>query len=186
MQEELEIQSIFPTYIYEDYAQFIDEHDLNIRKTPTLLTQQSDVIQDEEFKFITDNFINLMQNFTNVQYEQNVVGTVESVEYVNIIKDRLEIFFKIFCKYKGALNGEVDEAFYSSYAFIFGAEQYQIDNNINLSRASYNYYKDSNIPELLNCSDIMNDIEVKVISQLQLYPDHATLNDVSVPNYTLF
>lgn len=121
-----------------------------------------------------------MQSFTNVQHEPNVMRTSQKVDYVNIIKDRMEIFFKIFFKYKGALNEEVDEALYKSYALIFGAEQYQIDNNINLSRSSYNYYKDSNISQLLICINIMNDIEVKVIAQLELYPEHATLNDVSV------
>lgn len=153
---------------------------LKIRKSSTLLSHKNDVIKNEEFKFITDNFSFLMQNYTNIQYESNKMGTSESVDYDSIMKDRMDIFSKIFYKHRGSLNEDIDQTVYNSYSFIFGAEHKRIDNSFSCLTTSYNYYKDSNVSELLTCTDIMNEIEVKVVSQLQLYPDHATLNDVSV------
>lgn len=170
---------MFPTYIDEDYAEFLDESNSKIRKLSTSVTKNTDVIAEKEFKFITDNFIHLMQNFTKVYYEPNIVETTETIDPVSIMKDRLKIFSKIFLKYKNSLTEDIDGAVYNTCALIFGEERNQI-NNFNVLRTSYDYYKDSNIPEILTCTEILDAIEVKVKSQLQLYPDHATLLDVSI------
>ncbi|KAL5289670.1 hypothetical protein ACFFRR_009616 [Megaselia abdita] len=183
MLEDIEIQQYFPTNIIaEDYAEFLEGNYLSMyskkTKETALLAQQPSLLMDAECKFITDNFIFLMQHLSDFNTADNIVVTAQS-DHVNIMKSRLEIFSNIFFKYKNNLNEDIDEAVYNTFALIFGAQHQQIDNSFKLSSPSYNYYKHSNIPELLTCTDILKEIELKVTSQLQLYPDHATLNDIN-------
>lgn len=44
---------------------------------------------------------------------------------------------------------------------------------------NYNFYKDSNITEALACVDVLNRLEKRVNIELDQWPDHAVLNDVS-------
>lgn len=46
-------------------------------------------------------------------------------------------------------------------------------------RKSYNFYKDANIAEVLHCTEVLNRIELRVNAELENFPDHAGLLDVS-------
>lgn len=47
------------------------------------------------------------------------------------------------------------------------------------SNPSYNFYKDSNISEILNCAIVLEQLEKRCIIELEQWPDHAILLDVS-------
>lgn len=181
MQEEFDIHENFPTYVQEDYGEFMEESVSKIlpanKKESNKMGEHSSIIKDTEYKFITDTFIHLMLNFTNVYYKQNIVKCNESIDYVTLIKERTSIFSKIYMKFKSSLNEEIDEAAYNSLVLLFGTEVANFNKDSLM--VSYNYYKDPNTNELQSCTDILNAIESKVITELELYPDHATLNDVS-------
>lgn len=46
------------------------------------------------------------------------------------------------------------------------------------SNVKYNFYKDSNIAEVITCSEVLKKIEVRANAELALYPEHAGLLDV--------
>lgn len=44
---------------------------------------------------------------------------------------------------------------------------------------TYDFYKDSNVQEVVACLDVLQEIRGRVQKELQQWPDHAVLNDVS-------
>lgn len=53
------------------------------------------------------------------------------------------------------------------------------------SNRSYNFYKDSNITEAIACVDVMKKLEQRVQVELEQWPEHAVLNDVSLLQVSL-
>lgn len=45
--------------------------------------------------------------------------------------------------------------------------------------SDYNFYKDSNISEAIRCVEVMKKLEERVNKELEQWPEHAVLNDVS-------
>lgn len=43
----------------------------------------------------------------------------------------------------------------------------------------YDFYKDSNVPEILGSTEVLRKIEIRTNDELKLWPDHAVLVDVS-------
>lgn len=48
-----------------------------------------------------------------------------------------------------------------------------------LSNRDYNFYKDSNTSEAIKCVNIMDKLKDRVLIELEQWPEHAVLNDVS-------
>lgn len=44
--------------------------------------------------------------------------------------------------------------------------------------SSYNFYRDPNVPEIVQTTDLLKRIETRVLVEIQNWPDHAVLNDV--------
>lgn len=44
----------------------------------------------------------------------------------------------------------------------------------------YDFYKDSNIVEIVGSTDVLRKIEIRSNDELKLWPDHAVLIDVSL------
>lgn len=44
---------------------------------------------------------------------------------------------------------------------------------------TYDFYKDSNVQDVVACLDVLQEIRGRVQKELQQWPDHAVLNDVS-------
>lgn len=85
-------------------------------------------------------------------------------------------------KYKTSLNSSVDDAFYNGIGFLIGIVQdnYQLlelNDGVSVA-ASYNFYKDSNIPEIHKTTALLTKIETRVLVELEQWPDHAVLNDI--------
>lgn len=87
-------------------------------------------------------------------------------------------------KYRTTLNSSVDDAFYTGIGLVVGIiqENYQMLelNADSTVRASYNFYKDSNIPEIHQTTTLLDKIEKRTLVELEQWPDHAVLNDVRV------
>lgn len=85
-------------------------------------------------------------------------------------------------KYRSTLNSSVDDAFYNGIGFVVGIvqENYQMLelNADSTMRTSYNFYKDSNIPEIHQTTTLLDKIEKRTLVELEQWPDHAVLNDV--------
>lgn len=46
---------------------------------------------------------------------------------------------------------------------------------------TFDFYTDSNVQEALTCISVMEKLEKRVNVELEQWPDHAVLNDVSSP-----
>lgn len=96
---------------------------------------------------------------------------------------KLHVFYQLVQKYKTALSSSVDDAFYNGMTLLVGIVQsnyQQLDLNRDYSAmAPYNFYKDSNISEIHQIADLLKRLEARVLVELQQWPDHAVLNDVS-------
>lgn len=85
-------------------------------------------------------------------------------------------------KHKYSLSSTIDDTFYGGIGLLINTTQnkYRTQNQSNsVATKSYNFYKDSNIPEVYNTAGLLDRIEARVTNELQQWPDHAVLNDVS-------
>lgn len=79
------------------------------------------------------------------------------------------------------MSSEIDDTFYGGIGLLINATQnkYRTQSQTNSDRVKlYNFYKDSNIPEVYNTTGLLDRIEVRVLNELNQWPDHAVLNDV--------
>ncbi|XP_055839231.1 midasin [Episyrphus balteatus] len=181
-----EIEENFPTNVEEDFGEFIVDDSLEkvmkLSSNKKITNKSHLVIRDEDYGFLAQNFITLMEDFSKVYYYHPDIGTKNkpSLDFISPFKDRVKVFVKLFSKYKTALNEQMDKNIYNTFAFAIGLQQEML-NEVSFSNKNsqeYNFYKDSNIPEIISCTDVMDRIEKRVMDQLELYPEHASLIDI--------
>lgn len=94
----------------------------------------------------------------------------------------MNVFHQLMQKYQTTLNSSVDDAFYNGIGLVVGIiqEKYQMLelNADSTVRVSYNFYKDSNIPEIHQTTTLLDKIEKRALVELEQWPDHAVLIDV--------
>lgn len=97
-------------------------------------------------------------------------------------RNRMSVFHQLMAKYRSTLTSSVDDAFYNGIGLLVGIiqENYQMLelNADSTVRKSYNFYKDSNIPEIHQTSTLLDKIEKRTLVELEQWPDHAVLIDV--------
>lgn len=100
---------------------------------------------------------------------------------IESFKLKSNVFYQLVQKYNHSLSSHVDDSFYSSIGFIIGIIQdnLQSTNSKTENQANYDFYKDSNIPEVLPTIGLLNRLEQRVLDELQQWPDHPALKDVS-------
>lgn len=126
----------------------------------------------------------------NNEYEENTI---------EIYRRKLNVFHQLIAKYKTSLHGSIDKSIYNGIALTIGIAQTEIHQlqleGVYSSHKPYNFYKDPNIAEIHEITSLLDRIEKRVQTELQLWPDHAVLIDVSfndifqnfpVRNYPLF
>lgn len=95
----------------------------------------------------------------------------------------MNVAYQLIQKYKYSLSSTIDDAFYGGIGLMINAAQnkYRTQSQLNCDHKhkSYNFYKDSNIPEVYNTAELLDRIETRVSNELQQWPDHAVLSDVS-------
>ncbi|XP_061400556.1 midasin [Musca vetustissima] len=184
-----EIEEMFPTGLQEDFGEFVQEDTLekvmklDKKKTEKLKDLKSPIVKDEDYGFIATTFADILINYTQAYYHQrNKSTSTEKLDFVEYYKKRLAVFSRIYNSYKAAVNEIMDGQCYNSLCFSISLQQDLLNDTGNYKlpqkQHSYNFYKDSNISEILNCTDVLKAIEERVDKELELYPEHATLLDI--------
>ncbi|XP_040154882.1 midasin [Anopheles arabiensis] len=191
-----EISEMFPNYVDEDFAEFIQNDTLEqIIKAPARKEKPADTIGDEDYALICESFILLMAKHTrSYYYHPGVTSTNEgenvSMDFVKPFETKLEIFNQIAHKYEPTIGSEFDEIAYGALSLAVGLLQERYDDQMEVSQiehktkggtyhaTKYNFYTDANIPEVLQCVKVLQTVEARVQELLQEWPDHAVLNDI--------
>ncbi|KFB51623.1 hypothetical protein ZHAS_00019697 [Anopheles sinensis] len=200
-----EISEMFPNYVDEDFADFIQNDTLEqVIKAPERKDKSSttatDTIGDEDYKLICERFIELMARHSRSHYyhpEVNFnagssgVAVRTSMDFVGPFETKLSIFGQIVHKYEAAMGSEIDEVGYGAFSLAIGLlrERYGEDQlgegrieqrtkGASSAGGSYNFYNDPNIPEVLQCVEVLKKIEVRIRGLLEEWPDHAVLKDI--------
>lgn len=104
-------------------------------------------------------------------------------ELLDVFESKSHVFYQLVQKFRHSLSSTIDDAFYAGIGLLINATQnkYQTQSQAIVSDRvkSYNFYKDSNIPEVYNTTSLLDRIEARVQHELKEWPDHAVLNDVS-------
>lgn len=103
------------------------------------------------------------------------------VELLDAFESKSHVFHQLIQKYKHSLSSTIDDAFYGGIGLLINTTQnkYRTQSHTSADRIkSYNFYKDSNIPEVYNTTTLLDKIEARVQNELNQWPDHAVLIDV--------
>ncbi|XP_037949486.1 midasin [Teleopsis dalmanni] len=182
-----EIEEYFPTNVEEDFGEFMLEDTLEkvikLEKKQDLKTKSLQIIREDDYAFLGKYFISVMTYYTRIHYHKPNLKELNKInlEILTPFKQRLNVFVSLFTQYKNCLNDVLDDNAYNSFAFLIGLQQKMLRSsslNDEKSTRTYNFYKDSNLSEILTCTDVLSRIEVRVIEQLELYPEHASLIDI--------
>uniref|UniRef100_A0A182JR05 Midasin n=1 Tax=Anopheles christyi TaxID=43041 RepID=A0A182JR05_9DIPT len=191
-----EISEMFPNYVDEDFAEFIQNDTLEqIIKAPERKEKPADTIGDEDYALICESFILLMAKHTRSYYYHPGVTTSNngehmSMDFVKPFETKLEIFSQIAQKYEPTIGSEFDEISYGALSLAVGLLQERYDDQMEVSQiehktkggsyhaTKYNFYTDANIPEVLQCVKVLQIVEARVRQLLLEWPDHAVLNDI--------
>lgn len=100
---------------------------------------------------------------------------------IESFKLKSNVFYQLIQKYNHSLSSHIDDSFYSSIGFIIGIIQDNLQSTESKmeSQANYDFYKDSNIPEVQPTIGLLKRLEERVLNELQQSPDHPVLKDVN-------
>lgn len=127
-----------------------------------------------------------MSKFGSTEYHKS--RTVEhNNEYkenaIEIYRRKLNVFYQLMAKYDTSLHASIDKSIYNGIALMVGiaqTESHQLQlEGVHSTQKPYNFYKDPNIAEIHEITSLLDRIETRVQTELQIWPDHAVLIDVS-------
>ncbi|XP_055528540.1 midasin [Wyeomyia smithii] len=184
---EREIGDMFPNYVDEDFADFIQNDTLEqvIKMNNDVKNRKPvDTITGEDYALISESFIYLMNKFSRSYYynPHTMSDLPETIEpdFVTPFRIKIAIFQQLMRRYGLVLNSALDESFYPGLSLLIGLLQEKYDDHdLQCSPAvKYNFYKDSNITEVVQCVEVLKKVEHRVRALLQEWPDHAGLKDI--------
>uniref|UniRef100_A0A1B0BC17 Midasin n=1 Tax=Glossina palpalis gambiensis TaxID=67801 RepID=A0A1B0BC17_9MUSC len=185
LKELQELEEIFPTSVNSDFGDFLQENSLEmilkLDKQALKTTQHSTLIKEEDYSFIAKLFMEIYQQYPTFYHQSRYNNACKQTrKFVLMFKESMQVFLRLYQHYRSSLNEWLDEQSFNSLAFSVALQQenleaFSIDDT---STKSYNFYKDSNIQEIVNCTEILYRIEERVAEQLKLYPEHAALLDI--------
>jgi midasin len=194
-----EIAEIFPNYAEDDFDEFLQNDTLEqVIKIDKAKKTAPEIVGNDDYKIIADFFTTLMD-----------VEVESPVDYLSVFEAKLKVLHPIFEEYKFCVDISLDDTAYKSLSLLIGLCQSSYDGltlkgrikNVGILNFSfifmfifilpttdpsltyYNFYKDSNITEAMSCVEVMKKLEQRVKVELEQFPDHAVLNDVS--NFSL-
>lgn len=189
---------MFPNTIDDDFGEFIDVASLEQNVQRLRRDQQQaagkkrsapDILQPDDVRDICTLFVDLMRRFSRSYYynprqtdasDSDAASTQH--DYVAEYQSRTRVFRQLFGKYDACLNSRMDEVFYTGIGLVVGVTMDNYDLlRLQPSRTAraYNFYKDANIAEIINCTDVLQRIEARVAVELAVYPEHAGLIDIN-------
>lgn len=182
-----EIEEMFPTGLQEDFGEFVQEDTLekvmklDKTKTTKLKDVNSPIVKDEDYAFIAQTFNEILIKYTQAYYHPRA-KTNDKLEFIDYFRNRLAVFVRLYNSYKSSINEYLDEECFNSLCFSVSLQQDLLNestmNKLPKDENLYNFYKDSNIAEILSCTDVLKSIEDRVDEELTLYSEHATLLDI--------
>ncbi|TDG46488.1 hypothetical protein AWZ03_007049 [Drosophila navojoa] len=185
-----EIEQNFPTNLDEDYADFVDqptlEQVLKLDKKASTKAKLAQIVNEQDYVFLARNFIEVMSRHTTVNYQDQEQQQREQkqLQLIEPYQARLQVFVQLHGHYKTALGATLDGSVYNALSFALALQQRHLKDleleETHSSPAAYDYYKDSNISEVNGCLSVMERIEQRVLTQLELYPEHAGLADIKL------
>lgn len=176
------------------------------KKTSTV----ADILRNDDIKWICNTFTDIMKQFSRSYYynpKLNEKKQPHVTEYIESYKEKAKIFQQLYRNYDTCLNSRMDDIFYNGVGLVIGISMQNYDllelNGtyilflfIFLNKykqftfflasgqpSSYNFYKDPNIAEVLHCTEVLKKIEIRVNVELEQFPEHAGLLDVSIALY---
>lgn len=183
-----EIEDAFPSGIRQDFGEFLHEETLEkiVKLDPKKqqnLKNVCAIVQESDYSFIARSFIDVFIRNSQTHYHSRATATdgTDQLYLVENFTQRLHVFARIYNEYKSSLNECFDEDCLNSLNFGIAIQKDTLADDLRpdlKQDKSYNFYKDSNIQEILPCIDVLNDIERRVKEQLELYTEHATLLDI--------
>ncbi|XP_037888619.1 midasin [Glossina fuscipes] len=185
LKELQELEEIFPTSVNSDFGDYLQENSLEmilkLDKQALKTTQHSTLIKEEDYSFIAKLFMEIYRQYPTFYHQSRYNNACKQTrKFVLMFKESMQVFLRLYQHYRSSLNEWLDEQSFNSLAFSVALQQenleaFSIDDT---STKSYNFYKDSNIQEIVNCTEILYRIEERVAEQLKLYPEHAALLDI--------
>lgn len=179
-----EINEMFPTFVDEDFHEFIVNDSLEQRdNTKKQIKDFREIFTSENAKEICTSFIHIMLKYSKTWYFTPLSSNCDR-NYSESFKIRLSIYVKMFENMKDSLKQDCDYQNFASLCLLVGISQEKYGNlPLQQSTKEFNFYKDGNIQEVKDCEEILNKIEVRVENELKQWPEHAVLNDVSNINH---
>ncbi|TMW44441.1 hypothetical protein DOY81_010473 [Sarcophaga bullata] len=188
-QELREINELFPTSIEDDFADFVQEDTLEKvmklnKKKEINMKKDAIIVQENDYTFIAKMFTEILVKHTKSYYHTTFKSSNNkfSVELIEYFKEKMGVFVKLFNFYKSSVNDWLDIKCFNSLYFCLVIQKSMLSENFKFDSEEekpYNFYKDSNVQEIMSCVNVLNNIEEKVSKQLELYPEHATLIDIN-------
>lgn len=128
-----------------------------------------------------------MHRFTGTEYYKPTAALVAGEQKSNAIESfekKVAVFRQLVGEYRTTLDDSVDRLFYNGIGLLLGiaqnqCQQLELNENAANVRAAYNFYKDPNIVEIHETMPLLDRLEKRVYVELEQWPDHAVLNDVS-------
>ncbi|GAB0090345.1 Midasin [Sergentomyia squamirostris] len=167
-----EIDMNFPTSVAEDFGDLLQNDTLEKIHTKKVSSSQvcKETITSDDVKIIATSFLKLM----------NVSSHSEcKLDYVDNFRVRVKIFVNLLKQFRMCLTANIDDASYLGISILTRISQnnYEISEHHEAAK-DYNFYKDSNISEILPSLHLLNEIEERTKGELKQWPDHASLNDI--------
>lgn len=168
-----------------------------------------EVITQDDYRLICNSFMSSIVNVSSCYFHkqrQQGGGTLDmgltTVDRRSAFGLKTEIFKRLFDQFKSTLSDTMDDRFYLGSATMVDNiqkfyEETPVTGDVKLFNSispgpilpfsflffctgkSYDFYKDSNVQEIVACFDVLQEIRARVLRELLLWPDHAVLNDVS-------
>lgn len=184
---------MFPNFASTDFGEFVQEPSLERDKKEPMAKSKptADLLTDDDLKFIGDVFIDIMFKYSRCNYYKPLSKVEFSSEnyqinFVATFQSKLNVAHQLIQRHKYSLSSTIDDRFYGGIGLLINTIQnkYRTHNQLNCEPTKpYNFYKDSNIPEVYNTAALLHSIEARVSNELKEWPDHAVLNDVSITFY---
>lgn len=194
----------FGEFVHSDLNDFIKP----IAPTTKPGSKVHEVITQDDYRLICNSFMNSIVNVSSCYFHKQRHqggGTfdmgITAVDRRAAFGLQTEIFKRLFDQFKSTLPDTMDDHFYlGSVTMVDNIQKFYeetlVTGDVQLFNSpspvlfylfvspfyagkSYDFYKDSNVQEIVACFDVLQEIRARVQRELLQWPDHAVLNDVS-------
>ncbi|XP_037035796.1 midasin isoform X2 [Bradysia coprophila] len=181
-----EIEKMFPTDVDNDFGEFIQSNTLEkiIKKAvPKKSNKSLDILSMEDMKLLCKSFVDITNKFSrSYYYNPKLSGNKGKMvlDFISPFKINSFVFNQLLNKYRSCLDNKMDEIFYGGVGLIIAISQQNYDF-LQLTEKPdrpYDFYKDSNISEIVGSTEVLSKIEIRTNDELNLWPDHAVLIDM--------